>query len=1624
MRKLFKPSSKSGSSAEVNPEADTQILPSPPLRPRILDLSDQTDTLATTSLSARTLPSRSLIQATQANQEPDRRGSLTSIAASITHKRRRSRDVRDDPLGLVVLHSPVDRSVDILFIHGLGGSSLRTWCRDKDLDFLWPQFWLPQEIPTARILTFGYNANFQSKREKASLTISDFAADLLFRMKHEESGDVRLGQVPIIVVAHSMGGLVFKKAFIYGHMSNEFSSIVSCIKAVLFLATPHRGTDLADTLHAILASSMLGHSTKDYVLELARRSPTIDELNETFRHHASKLRLFSFYETLTTALGPISAMILDKNSSVMGYPNETPQPLVANHHNVCKFTSTNDPNYTSVVGALRSVANALSQQPIGDSDNKEEDDLRQIRTLLGVSGPPEDSFSAVRALRKTGTCAGFLSCPEMETWLSGESAHILWAHASPGSGKSILCSFVVDSLLRQGRHCAYFFFKYGSRQTQSVAHMLRSLAYQMALISPEFRRNLTQIAHSRSKIDRADATMVWETLFAPSAAQAEISRPIFWVIDAIDESESFKQVIDFASRTSGFGSPIHILTFSRPLAAITKTFQLTKKRIPVVDISLPDNAHDIRLVVSGEIDYLPSNDEFKVETVDEITSRAQGNFLWASLVLKRVTRCLRQEQVKRVLESTPDGMDRLYDRMFDVVSSLDVGEDQALAEILLLWAMYAETPLTIDEFSEAYPTQMNSIMDFQHTVSEVSGQFVVINANNAMVLVHHSAREYLRKSKHQWFSLEPKNANERLFCKCIEALCDGRLRRKLMKAEIPKFLQYAATSWAFHLQYSPAGSDRTLDMLVKFFNGPFPLSWLQYLAMSGQLSDLVRASRILTKFAREKRKADAEKSPMLHRLSDLALIETWAIDLMKIPAKFGRHLYEDPLFIYKCVPPLSPQCSIIHQKFSANPAATLSVCGRSNPEWDDCLARVSANPSRALRLAASSLYLAVVSDTPKGTITIWDTNLFVEHQSFNIGEHVWALSFNKSGSLLACYGVSRTFVWKMDDGSLQLTVTNPLQERAIEFNFDGNDTILMVSDVREIYELVLQPSLEQTYWSRKSPELLDEPGVPEGTFLSTPSCVAFNGDCSQIAVAYRSFPLSIWNVDPPEMVARLKRKFKQGEAAVNSYTGDNKVVWHPSGNLVIGIYGQIFKWSPVDGTYEEVKGETGVIPHGLQCSPNGLVFITSDVEGSIKIYDISSMALIYKLSSEDSINQICFSPDSLRFYDLRGCYCNIWEPNCLARLADSAITEQISDADSAADSFWSDADDVHSTAISLPTSESQADSKPAICAIASGTKSTEQIAYANESGVVEIYDPANDQRYVVVRTLFGTKAEQVAWNAQHDRLAYSLSNGGLAVISMSVSSEQEVSIKSWYVERKPTARRGRTRQLILNSTGDLLLVLGTEICQILAIPSGEVIAETVLFRNHSATWTQHPDDPGLLICAYANSLVVYTWELEQQQARQLRIVDDDAEPPEIDEFLSSHSSKFLLLRTVTATLGRTSYSFVVLPTDSLYLNDTISKSTDFVTPLCLPDSIRKIAQHPVGILADGRLVFLDKSLRVCTWDLWENANDNTVTRHFFLPHDWVTSSGIQLCRVLRDGTLLCPSKGEIAIMKSDLMTNQ
>lgn len=113
----------------------------------------------------------------------------------------------------------------VVAIHGLGGGPVATWTEPETKTF-WLKDFLPTNLSSARIMTFGYNAD-----AAFSSTLGDIdahATDLLVNVVDKREGSdvscsiMYLGspllkvllqeqQRPIIFVAHSLGGIIVKQ---------------------------------------------------------------------------------------------------------------------------------------------------------------------------------------------------------------------------------------------------------------------------------------------------------------------------------------------------------------------------------------------------------------------------------------------------------------------------------------------------------------------------------------------------------------------------------------------------------------------------------------------------------------------------------------------------------------------------------------------------------------------------------------------------------------------------------------------------------------------------------------------------------------------------------------------------------------------------------------------------------------------------------------------------------------------------------------------------------------------------------------------------------------------------------------------------------------------------------------------------------------------------------------------------------------------------------------------------------------------------------------------------------------------------------------------------------------------
>jgi len=99
------------------------------------------------------------------------------------------------------------RAKYVVFVHGLTGNRETTWTHKKTRTF-WPLDLLPNDLPNARILTFGYDADVIRVLDAASSnSLRDHGKSLAHELGMNKK---RAGAIdrPTFFVAHSLGGLV------------------------------------------------------------------------------------------------------------------------------------------------------------------------------------------------------------------------------------------------------------------------------------------------------------------------------------------------------------------------------------------------------------------------------------------------------------------------------------------------------------------------------------------------------------------------------------------------------------------------------------------------------------------------------------------------------------------------------------------------------------------------------------------------------------------------------------------------------------------------------------------------------------------------------------------------------------------------------------------------------------------------------------------------------------------------------------------------------------------------------------------------------------------------------------------------------------------------------------------------------------------------------------------------------------------------------------------------------------------------------------------------------------------------------------------------------------------------
>lgn len=255
---------------------------------------------------------------------------------------------------------------------------------------------------------------------------------------------------------------------------------------------------------------------------------------------------------------------------------------------------------------------------------------------------------------------------------------------------------------------------------------------------------------------------------------------------------------------------------------------------------------------------------------EQLLSRAQGVFLWVRLVmyeLKCAESLMNLAGIREILDSKPDELDDLYERLLRKVESRHLHK----VEAMIHWVLFAKRPLSLEEFQYAIAIHTNehrfssmeeleaSMSPSQMTMESIegsSGGLLEIvpkshGGGSLVQIIHQSAREFLIRRPRMIGGVEMRLAqsisNAYITDVCISFLKFPKPEPgwKDTYQEMHPFLSYAGHYWLGHLRdasssrytstYDQTGPEekvgtetqRTIINAQNFLLSEFANSWIQ-----------------------------------------------------------------------------------------------------------------------------------------------------------------------------------------------------------------------------------------------------------------------------------------------------------------------------------------------------------------------------------------------------------------------------------------------------------------------------------------------------------------------------------------------------------------------------------------------------------------------------------------------------------------------------------------------------------------------------------------------------------------------------------------------------------------------------
>ncbi|RGP69068.1 nacht domain-containing [Fusarium longipes] len=361
-----------------------------------------------------------------------------------------------------------------------------------------------------------------------------------------------------------------------------------------------------------------------------------------------------------------------------------------------------------------------------------------------------DSISS-EATDYQGNCAWILKNKKIVSWADSKpDSPVIWLKGSAGTGKSVLCTQLVN-FLKATKLVAYHFCSYLYESSISYEQILKSIILQIV------------------KKDKDLVANVYASLMKSMSNETNQVSYVWLVIDGLDECDEDKQkyLIRLLNQLTSTSVGSKSATCKVLIAGRGPSDSLQKlKRKQVVSLNAEKallNATIKQYVGQRlkamdtkfrQLDMEPSEIEEIQRTIVNKADACKGMFLYARLVVDYLASNVffSGDEMKESVNQLPQELAEFYQRILSqILSRLDPRSVDRI-RCVLGWIAFAKRPLKKTELLSAVTFSSGDIQVSRlapQYILDICGTLVEENRDTTLTFIHSSVKEFLRTTSKQ-----------------------------------------------------------------------------------------------------------------------------------------------------------------------------------------------------------------------------------------------------------------------------------------------------------------------------------------------------------------------------------------------------------------------------------------------------------------------------------------------------------------------------------------------------------------------------------------------------------------------------------------------------------------------------------------------------------------------------------------------------------------------------------------------------------------------------------------------------------------------------------------------------------